>query len=275
MKISFLSLLLLALLSSDIALALEVQSRADGSVSITGLKPHSEDAAVLWLIPVTSPTVGERRVALDDAEEVEVVEQTDGLVLRNATGGGRYRELLVIRKGQGGSQILRIGLNIPSATNLVALSGLGAETSKGRSLKASSVSSEAGPQAMPFEQAQKGRPALIDAELLSRALGTNRSGEESLAGTSMVNTRMQDCNFAERHLMRSRLVNAQFIRCDFSRSDLSDARLVNVSFSDSDLSGARLQSAELINVSFERTRLDGAIWTDGRICAENSMGLCR
>ena len=42
-----------------------------------------------------------------------------------------------------------------------------------------------------------------------------------------------------------------------------------------DLSGADLAGANLTNANLSGAMLNGATWTDGKICAEGSIGECR
>ena len=54
-----------------------------------------------------------------------------------------------------------------------------------------------------------------------------------------------------------------------SACDLSDANLFRA-----DLSGANLFGVNLFATNLSGANLTGATWTDGRICAEGSIGQC-
>lgn len=68
-------------------------------------------------------------------------------------------------------------------------------------------------------------------------------------------------------------------------ADLSGARLVGAGLGQVDLAGASLRDTDLQYASLRDARLDGtrldgarldkATWTDGRVCAEASLGACR
>ncbi len=79
------------------------------------------------------------------------------------------------------------------------------------------------------------------------------------------------------------------VACDLSGADLSglDLQMANLSgsnlsyanLSNANLSNAWLTDANLTNANLSKTNLygatlDGAIWTDGKRCADGSMGIC-
>ncbi|MFV3074227.1 pentapeptide repeat-containing protein [Niveispirillum fermenti] len=72
----------------------------------------------------------------------------------------------------------------------------------------------------------------------------------------------------------TRLIEADLTRADLAgaslkEADLRNAKLVGASMKGADLTGARLEGADLRNAD-----LSQAVWTDGRTCAEGSMGQC-
>ncbi|MBT6202958.1 MAG: pentapeptide repeat-containing protein [Rhodospirillaceae bacterium] len=60
-----------------------------------------------------------------------------------------------------------------------------------------------------------------------------------------------------------------WFQCDYSFWDLTGANLSGASLTGADLTAATVSGANLTNVN-----LDVAIWTDGRVCAEGSIGGC-
>lgn len=63
-------------------------------------------------------------------------------------------------------------------------------------------------------------------------------------------------------------------------ADLRDAELVGTSLKNAnlgyaDLAGANLLRADLAGANLAGASLSAAIWVDGRVCAENSVGRCR
>lgn len=72
----------------------------------------------------------------------------------------------------------------------------------------------------------------------------------------------------------ARLIEADLTRADLAGAslkevDLRNAKLVGAGMKGADLTGARLEGADLRNAD-----LSQAVWTDGRICADGSMGQC-
>ncbi|MFO7727794.1 MAG: pentapeptide repeat-containing protein [Desulfonatronovibrio sp.] len=84
-----------------------------------------------------------------------------------------------------------------------------------------------------------------DGRIKERLLDTNECGE---------------CDLYQADLLRADLKGANLSGDDLSRVSLFDAILQEANLSGADLSGATLS---------------GAIWTDGRRCAEGSIGECK
>ncbi len=80
------------------------------------------------------------------------------------------------------------------------------------------------------------------------------------------------------------LTGADFSRSVLTRANMDSAILRNASLVGVDLRGANLTSAILIGTDLTGARLDGAnlsgsqlggaTWTDGHVCAINSVGFC-
>jgi uncharacterized protein YjbI with pentapeptide repeats len=79
------------------------------------------------------------------------------------------------------------------------------------------------------------------------------------------------------------------VDCDLTGADLTGADLQIANLSGANLSGANLSGANLSNAwlvdsnlskakitktIFDGATLDGAVWTDGKLCADGSMGMC-
>ncbi|MBT2989194.1 MAG: pentapeptide repeat-containing protein [Candidatus Thiodiazotropha sp. (ex Ctena orbiculata)] len=84
-----------------------------------------------------------------------------------------------------------------------------------------------------------------------------------LANLKEANLRLSNLEFAHLHGVNLRNANLMF------------ANLSGASLFDADLSGADLRGANLVGAILIKAKLDGATWTDGRICAEDSIGECR
>jgi uncharacterized protein YjbI with pentapeptide repeats len=61
---------------------------------------------------------------------------------------------------------------------------------------------------------------------------------------------------------------------DWSGCDKSNANLWNANLSGANLTDANLSYANLTDADLTYADLYGAMWPDGRVCAEGSMGAC-
>lgn len=87
------------------------------------------------------------------------------------------------------------------------------------------------------------------------------------------------------HMHGADLAYATLSIADLQGADLSDARLTGAGLrnadlrsarlTDADLSYAVLQGARLAGAKLRGARLDHAIWVDGSVCAQGSIGYCR
>lgn len=101
-----------------------------------------------------------------------------------------------------------------------------------------------------------------------------------LTDTSLRNAKLSDANLSNADLGYSALQGADLGYALLQGSRLLGANLRNANLANADLSGADLSFADLSgallgNARFDNARLDGAIWSDGRHCAETSLGRCR
>jgi len=65
------------------------------------------------------------------------------------------------------------------------------------------------------------------------------------------------------------------IGADLRGAELSGARLKGARLRYADLTQADLIRADLSAADMTGARLDGAVWVDGHVCAENSIGVCK
>ncbi|HTP65044.1 MAG TPA: pentapeptide repeat-containing protein [Geobacteraceae bacterium] len=129
----------------------------------------------------------------------------------------------------------------------------------------------------------------------SRALDPkNRAGKngehEPLPGERLTMSQVMKLlkttrNFSGKNLSGLKLTGLDLSKCNFKGADLSGAELKRANFMEAnletaDLSGADMEMTDLRltgmkGARLENARLDGSIWPDKRICAKNSIGLCR
>lgn len=91
----------------------------------------------------------------------------------------------------------------------------------------------------------------------------------NLAGANLRKADLRFVNLGGASLALSRLQLADLTGADLRGADLSSADLSGADLSYADLTGAHLEGA-----LFNDAQLNGAIWTDGRHCAEGSVGRC-
>lgn len=106
--------------------------------------------------------------------------------------------------------------------------------------------------------------------------------------------KLSGAHMANARLMRARLAGAELAQADMRFVDLTQADLAYAKLQQADLTGGNLRGVDLSNADlrgadlsfvdlsearlggalFDGARLRGAIWTDGRRCAESSVGAC-
>jgi uncharacterized protein YjbI with pentapeptide repeats len=117
-------------------------------------------------------------------------------------------------------------------------------------------------QAIPSQCQQKAKPG-IDWKSCDKQ-------SVRLRGEDLSDSNLSYANFAQADLSGSRLSRANLTGANFRAADLSHANLAGANLSFSDLRTAKLTSSNLTDA-----RLENAIWIDGRICAQGSIGACR
>lgn len=116
-----------------------------------------------------------------------------------------------------------------------------------------------------------------------------------LAETRINQANLTSSNLMGAHLHGANISNSSFMHGNLQYVDLGHAKVINVSFSEATLKGSNLRQstldginfigtdlsyadfrgAKLIDVNFSQARLDFAIWTDGRVCKEGSIDVCK
>lgn len=105
-----------------------------------------------------------------------------------------------------------------------------------------------------------------------------------LSGSVLTSTDFMAARLAGARLSGAELDYADLRRADLRDCDLVEASLVGAILQDTLLDGARISGANLAYADLRGTSLDGvnlegvrlgrAVWTDGRVCAEGSVGEC-
>jgi len=113
--------------------------------------------------------------------------------------------------------------------------------------------------------------------------GCDKSGT-LLSGSNLSGANLSRAKFNSTDLSGSSLVSVNLAQSDLSYATLNHANLsqanlegANLNFAEireADLSGANLRDANLGDAVLDGAKLGQATWTDGRICAANSVGQC-
>lgn len=116
-------------------------------------------------------------------------------------------------------------------------------------------------------------------------MSARQLGRADLRRANLSNSKFNAANFQGAQLRAADLSYASLEGADLRSTDLRAANLkgaslraANLSMSDlrdADLGYANFEAAALNGASLSGAKLDRAIWTDGRVCADGSVGECR
>ena len=101
-----------------------------------------------------------------------------------------------------------------------------------------------------------------------------RLDEANLQGANLSRSILHLSNLKGANLMLANLEGATLHAANLQKTNLTMANLTGANFLDADLSGANLLGANLQKAIFIQAKLSGATWSDGRVCAEGSVGEC-
>ena len=114
--------------------------------------------------------------------------------------------------------------------------------------------------------------------------GCDKSGT-LLARSDLSSANLSNAKFNSTDLSASQFSSANLTQADFSYATLNQANLAhanlevaNLNFAElreADLSYANLRDANLAGAVLDGAKLDHATWTDGKVCAADSIGQCR
>ncbi|MCW9039791.1 MAG: pentapeptide repeat-containing protein [Rhodospirillales bacterium] len=107
------------------------------------------------------------------------------------------------------------------------------------------------------------------------SMASMRLDGANMEGANLEGAILQLSNLKGVNLKNGNLERAHLHGVNFQGADLSSANLKHTNLLDADLRGANLKGASLDGAILIKANLSSAIWTDGRICAEESIGECR
>ncbi|MEO5335543.1 MAG: pentapeptide repeat-containing protein [Magnetospirillum sp. WYHS-4] len=114
------------------------------------------------------------------------------------------------------------------------------------------------------------RANLKGAKLRFTDLQVIRADSANLEGADMEGAHMFASLLNNANLKGANLPRVNLVQANLSGADLRGANLQGAILMAANLKGARLDEANLAGA-----HLGNAIWTDGRVCAEGSVGECR
>ncbi|HID49406.1 MAG TPA: pentapeptide repeat-containing protein [Chromatiales bacterium] len=107
------------------------------------------------------------------------------------------------------------------------------------------------------------------------SMASMRLDQANLQGANLEDAILQLASLEDANLMLANLKGAHLHGVNFRGANLSLADLSGANLLDADLSDANLRGANLSGAIPIKARFDNAIWTDGRRCAPDSIGICR
>lgn len=107
------------------------------------------------------------------------------------------------------------------------------------------------------------------------SMASIRLDGSNLRGANLSYSILQLASLKGADLTLANLEGAHMHGVNLRQANLTLANLSRTNLLDADLTGANLQGANLQGAILMKTRFDGATWTDGRICAAESIGECR
>ena len=105
-------------------------------------------------------------------------------------------------------------------------------------------------------------------------MATMRLDGANLQGANLQRAILQLANLKGANLMMANLEGAHMHATNLQDANLMLANLQKVNLLDANLTGANLRGANLTGAILIKARFDNATWTDGRICAKQSIGGC-
>lgn len=116
---------------------------------------------------------------------------------------------------------------------------------------------------------------LAGVDMHNASMTIMRLDKANLQGANLSNAILQLSNFKEANMMLANLEGAHMHATNLQGTNLMMANMKRVNLLDADLRGANLQGANLQGAILIQAKLGNATWTDGRVCAADSVGECK
>ncbi len=115
---------------------------------------------------------------------------------------------------------------------------------------------------------------LAGVDMNSSSMTTMRLDGADLTRANLSNSILHMSNFKGANMMLINLEGAHMHAVNLQDANLMLANMKKVNLLDADLRGANLRGANLQGAILIQAKLGNATWTDGRVCAEGSVGEC-
>jgi len=116
---------------------------------------------------------------------------------------------------------------------------------------------------------------LAGVDMHNASMTTMRLDKANLQGANLSNAILQLSNFKEANMMLANLEGAHMHATNLQGANLMLANMKRVNLLDADLRGANLKGANMLGAVLIQAKLGNATWTDGRVCATDSVGECK
>lgn len=115
---------------------------------------------------------------------------------------------------------------------------------------------------------------LAGVDMHNSSMTTMRLDGADLQRANLSHSILQLTNFKGANMMLINLEGAHMHAVNLQNANLMLANMKKVNLLDADLRGANLRGANLRGAILIQAKLSNAIWTDGQVCAEGSIGEC-
>ncbi|PTN33015.1 hypothetical protein C6366_15345 [Desulfonatronum sp. SC1] len=111
--------------------------------------------------------------------------------------------------------------------------------------------------------------------LWKAAMGGAKLSGATLVAADLAEANLNGANLSGAYMSKAYLDKTNFVTANLSGTDLYGAELYKTNLSGANLSGADLFRAFMHSINLSGAILSGAKWTNGKICAEGSIGECK
>jgi uncharacterized protein YjbI with pentapeptide repeats len=116
---------------------------------------------------------------------------------------------------------------------------------------------------------------LAGKDLHQGSYDTARLDEADLSGANLSDSSMQIANLTKANLSNANLERVHLHAANLSGANLAGANLTRANLNKAVAVGANFKGANLAGTIINGADFSAATWTDGRVCAQGSIGACK